>query len=67
MADAEGKGKGEELADSIGNLSIGSGRTNFKKKPVIVLVIGMAGGLISFATIQLSFLLVVCIAHPPNL
>lgn len=47
MADAEekedGKGKGEELADSIGNLSIGSGRTNFKKKPVIILVIGMAG------------------------
>ncbi|KAM0914156.1 hypothetical protein ACQ4PT_011698 [Festuca glaucescens] len=46
MADCEekeGKGKGEELADSIGNLSIGSGRTNFKKKPVIILVIGMAG------------------------
>jgi hypothetical protein len=57
MADAagEGKGKGEELADSIGNLSIGSGRTNFKKKPVIILVIGMAGASISVATIQLPF------------
>ncbi|KQJ91203.1 GPN-loop GTPase QQT2 [Brachypodium distachyon] len=39
----EGNGKGEELADSIGSLSIGPGRTNFKKKPVIILVIGMAG------------------------
>uniref|UniRef100_A0A452ZDR2 GPN-loop GTPase n=1 Tax=Aegilops tauschii subsp. strangulata TaxID=200361 RepID=A0A452ZDR2_AEGTS len=42
-ADAEGMGKDEELADSIGSLSIAPGRTNFKKKPVIVLVIGMAG------------------------
>jgi len=39
----EGNGKGEELADSIGSLSIGPGRTNFKKKPVIIIVIGMAG------------------------
>jgi hypothetical protein len=35
--------KSEELADSIGGLSIGPGRTNFKKKPVIIIVIGMAG------------------------
>ncbi|KAK3151440.1 hypothetical protein QOZ80_3AG0245900 [Eleusine coracana subsp. coracana] len=39
----EGSAKGEELADSIGSLSIGPGRTNFKKKPVIIIVIGMAG------------------------
>lgn len=39
----EGNGKAEELADSIGSLSIGPGRTNFKKKPVIIIVIGMAG------------------------
>ncbi|XP_062211036.1 GPN-loop GTPase QQT2-like [Phragmites australis] len=39
----EGNEKGEELADSIGSLSIGPGRTNFKKKPVIIIVIGMAG------------------------
>ncbi|KAJ1261042.1 hypothetical protein BS78_10G278100 [Paspalum vaginatum] len=39
----EGSGKGEELADSIGSLSIGSGRNSFKKKPVIIIVIGMAG------------------------
>ncbi|EMS47926.1 hypothetical protein CFC21_052034 [Triticum aestivum] len=39
----KGKGKGDELADSIGSLSIGPGRANFKKKPVIILVIGMAG------------------------
>jgi GPN-loop GTPase len=45
----EGNGKGEELADSIGSLSIGPGRTNFKKKPVIIIVIGMAGASISFA------------------
>ncbi|KAL6649819.1 hypothetical protein ACP70R_014043 [Stipagrostis hirtigluma subsp. patula] len=42
-AEEEGSGKGEELADSIGSLSIGPGRTNFKKKPVIIIVIGMAG------------------------
>ncbi|EEC75107.1 hypothetical protein OsI_11282 [Oryza sativa Indica Group] len=41
--DAKGKGKSEELADSIGSLSIGPERTNFKKKPVIIIVIGMAG------------------------
>ena len=35
--------KREELADSIGGLSIGPGRTNFKKKHVIIIVIGMAG------------------------
>lgn len=40
---AEGSMKSEELADSIGGLSIGPGRTNFKKKPVIIIVIGMAG------------------------
>lgn len=39
----EGSAKSEELADSIGNLSIGPGRTDFKKKPVIIIVIGMAG------------------------
>uniref|UniRef100_A0A8I6WS56 GPN-loop GTPase n=1 Tax=Hordeum vulgare subsp. vulgare TaxID=112509 RepID=A0A8I6WS56_HORVV len=43
QADAEGKGKDEELAESIGSLSIAPGRTNFKKKPVIILVTGMAG------------------------
>ncbi|RLN16418.1 GPN-loop GTPase 1 [Panicum miliaceum] len=50
FTDAKGKGKAEEgsmkseeLADSIGGLSIGPGRTNFKKKPVIIIVIGMAG------------------------
>ena len=50
MQTDEGKGKAEEasmkseeLADSIGGLSIGPGRTNFKKKPVIIIVIGMAG------------------------
>jgi len=50
QTDAKGKGKAEEgsmkseeLADSIGGLSIGSGLTNFKKKPVIIIVIGMAG------------------------
>ncbi|KAF0914927.1 hypothetical protein E2562_032839 [Oryza meyeriana var. granulata] len=42
-AKGKGKGKGEELADSIGSLSIGPERTNFKKKPVIIIVIGMAG------------------------
>ncbi|XP_062215805.1 GPN-loop GTPase QQT2-like [Phragmites australis] len=41
-AEEEGSGKGE-LADSIGSLSIGPGRTDFKKKPVIIIVIGMAG------------------------
>uniref|UniRef100_A0A0E0CZN6 GPN-loop GTPase n=1 Tax=Oryza meridionalis TaxID=40149 RepID=A0A0E0CZN6_9ORYZ len=40
--DAKGKGKSEELVDSIGSLSIGPERTNFKKKPVIIIVIGMA-------------------------
>ncbi|CAN6325415.1 unnamed protein product [Urochloa humidicola] len=50
QTDAKGKGKAEEggmkseeLADSIGGLSIGPGRTNFKTKPVIIIVIGMAG------------------------
>ncbi|CAL4939097.1 unnamed protein product [Urochloa decumbens] len=50
QTDAKGKGKAEEgsmkseeLADSIEGLSIGPGRTNFKKKPVIIIVIGMAG------------------------
>ena len=50
QTDAKGKGKAEEgsmkreeLADSIGGLSIGPGRTNFKKKHVIIIVIGMAG------------------------
>uniref|UniRef100_A0A0E0NU65 GPN-loop GTPase n=1 Tax=Oryza rufipogon TaxID=4529 RepID=A0A0E0NU65_ORYRU len=43
QTDAKGKGKSEELADSIGSLSIGPERTNFKKKPVIIIVIGMAG------------------------
>ncbi|VAH08621.1 unnamed protein product [Triticum turgidum subsp. durum] len=43
QADADGKGEDEELADSIGSLSIAPGRTSFKKKPVVVLVIGMAG------------------------
>nr|CAB3496122.1 unnamed protein product [Digitaria exilis] len=50
QTDAKGKGKAEDgsiksedLADSIGGLSIGPGRTNFKKKPVIIIVIGMAG------------------------
>ncbi|CAL4934987.1 unnamed protein product [Urochloa decumbens] len=33
----------DELTDSMGGLSIGPGRTNFKKKPVIIIVIGMAG------------------------
>ncbi|KAG8063619.1 hypothetical protein GUJ93_ZPchr0003g18395 [Zizania palustris] len=42
-AKGKGKGKGEELADSIGSLSIGPERPNFKKKPVIIIVIGMAG------------------------
>jgi GPN-loop GTPase len=48
-AEEEGSGKGEELADTIGNLSIGPGRTNFKKKPVIIIVIGMAGASNPFA------------------
>jgi hypothetical protein len=52
----EAKGKGEELADSIGNLSIGAGRTNFKKKPVIILVIGMAGASIPFVNTQFTCL-----------
>ena len=50
QTDAKGKGnaeegsmKREELADSIGGLSIGPGHTNFKKKPVIIIIIGMAG------------------------
>jgi hypothetical protein len=49
QTDAKGKGKSEELADSIGSLSIGPERTNFKKKPVIIIVIGMAGTSISHA------------------
>jgi GPN-loop GTPase len=51
----KGKGKGDELADSIGSLSIGPGRANFKKKPVIILVIGMAGASISFALFNCHF------------
>lgn len=51
----EGSGKGEELADSIGSLSIGPGRANFKKKPVIIIVIGMAGALISLARCLITF------------
>ncbi|KAL6644964.1 hypothetical protein ACP70R_016572 [Stipagrostis hirtigluma subsp. patula] len=49
-AEEEGSGKGEELADSIGSLSIGPGRTNFKKKPVIIIVIGMADDLLPAKT-----------------
>ena len=51
----EGSGKGEELADSIGSLSIGPGRTNFKKNPVIIIVIGMAGASISLARCLITF------------
>jgi hypothetical protein len=51
----EGSGKGEELADSISSLSIGPGRTNFKKKPVIIIVIGMAGASISLARCSIAF------------
>jgi len=47
--------KSEELADSIGGLSIGPGRTNFKKKPVIIIVIGMAGALNSPSCCLLKF------------
>lgn len=49
--DIKDKGKAkEELADSIKNLNIeessrhaGSSATNFRRKPVIIIVIGMAG------------------------
>lgn len=65
QTDAKGKGKAEEgsmkseeLADSIGGLSIGPGRTNFKKKPVIIIVIGMAGASNSLA----RFLILVLVA-----
>ena len=51
----EGSGKGEELADSISSLSIGPGRANFKKKPVIIIVIGMAGASISLARCLITF------------
>lgn len=50
----KGKEK-EELSDSMGKLHMegssagapGASSTNFKKKPVIIIVVGMAGELIS--------------------
>jgi hypothetical protein len=48
--------KSEELTDSIGGLSIGPGRTNLKKKPVIIIVIGMAGASNSLTHCSIEFI-----------
>lgn len=43
QSNSQSKDKGEDLTNSMSNLHVGEPSNNFKKKPVIIIVVGMAG------------------------